>query len=57
MSFLSDKVRCVECGDLYDPDLLDSDGVCKDCRYDETLLRELISDELMEGYGENENNS
>jgi hypothetical protein len=31
MSYLTDKVACKTCGDLYDPDMLDEAGECRDC--------------------------
>lgn len=31
MSFLADKRACNHCDDLYDPDMLDEAGDCRDC--------------------------
>lgn len=31
MSFLHEKVACKCCGDLYDVDLLNEEGECRDC--------------------------
>lgn len=44
MSYLADKVLCTNCGDLYDPDQLDENGVCRDCRMEESFLLDTLSD-------------
>lgn len=45
MSYLSDKVPCSECGELFDPTDLNEDDICFDCWQDGEMLDELIEDE------------
>lgn len=44
MSYLHDKVACKSCGDLFDPDLLNEDGDCRDCKIDRSFLDDLLTD-------------
>lgn len=45
MSYLSDKVKCKgHCGELFDPDLLNQNGVCRDCVMDDQMVAELNHD-------------
>jgi len=44
MSYLSDKVECQDCGQLFDPDLI-SNGICRDCELDNEMLEEIVEDE------------
>ncbi len=48
MSYVRDKVACTECGLLFDRDLLNKDGECRDCVIDKSMLAELIEDERRE---------
>lgn len=44
MSYLSDKRKCKECGDLFDTDLLNDLGECRGCVIDNEMLNEIVED-------------
>lgn len=45
MSYINDKIKCQgDCGLLYDADLLNANGKCRDCVNDEAMLAELNYD-------------
>lgn len=49
MSYLSDKEKCQgHCGELFDRDLLNRDGVCRDCVIDDEMVEELRADQQAE---------
>lgn len=51
MSYLSDKVQCKGgCGLLYDADLLNEQGECRDCVSDKAELADLQRDSQTESW-------
>jgi hypothetical protein len=44
MSFLTDKRPCKSCADLFDTDLLDEKGWCRDCVTGEEMYAETLGD-------------
>lgn len=49
MSYLRDKVPCTGCKELFDPDLLNAEGKCRDCVIDDEML-----DDLKRGWRDDE---
>jgi uncharacterized protein CbrC (UPF0167 family) len=44
MSYLSDKLPCSQCGDLYDLDQLNWDNVCRWCVIDQSFMADVFED-------------
>lgn len=45
MIFTGDELPCAQCNDMVDVDMLDDDGLCSDCAYENGLVSDIIEDQ------------